>query len=60
MPASLPSRFAAVGWDDEALRGAVAIYDGPWALLAQLDRSLLAAGGNGTQSSDGRRIESVM
>jgi HAD superfamily hydrolase (TIGR01509 family) len=27
------------GWDDEALRGAVAIYDGPADLLARLDES---------------------
>jgi phosphoglycolate phosphatase-like HAD superfamily hydrolase len=25
------------GWDDEALRGALAIYDGPWDLLAHVD-----------------------
>ena len=25
------------GWDDQALRGAIAIYDGPWDLLARLD-----------------------
>ena len=25
------------GWDDGALRGAIAIYDGPWDLLAHLD-----------------------
>ncbi len=29
------------GWPDDALAGAVAIYDGPAALLAQLDSSIL-------------------
>ncbi len=28
--------FRCGGWDDESLRGALAIYDGPWELLAQL------------------------
>lgn len=31
------------GWSDEALSGAVALYDGPWSLLAQLDSSPLAS-----------------
>ncbi len=31
-------------WDDGALAGAVAIYDDPAALLADIDRSPLAAG----------------
>jgi len=31
--------FRCGGWDDEALRGAVAIYDGPWDLLSHLDES---------------------
>jgi HAD superfamily hydrolase (TIGR01509 family) len=30
------------GWDDADLRGAIAIYDGPWDLLAKLDASPLA------------------
>jgi HAD superfamily hydrolase (TIGR01509 family) len=30
------------GWTDEDLRGTVAVFDGPWDLLAQLDRSPLA------------------
>ena len=29
--------FRCGGWNDEALAGAVAIYDGPWHLLARLD-----------------------
>ncbi len=29
--------FRCGGWDDESLRGAIAIYDGPWDLLAHLD-----------------------
>jgi phosphoglycolate phosphatase-like HAD superfamily hydrolase len=29
--------FRCGGWDDQALRGAIAIYDGPWDLLARLD-----------------------
>ena len=29
--------FRCGGWDDDALRGAIAIYDGPWDLLARLD-----------------------
>jgi phosphoglycolate phosphatase-like HAD superfamily hydrolase len=35
--------FRCGGWDDHALRGAIAIYDGPWDLLAKLDESPLAA-----------------
>jgi HAD superfamily hydrolase (TIGR01509 family) len=31
--------FRCGGWSDEDLKGAVAIYDGPWDLLAQLDQS---------------------
>ena len=31
--------FRCGGWGDEALRGAVAIYDGPWDLLAELEDS---------------------
>ena len=34
--------FRCGGWDDASLRGAVAIYDGPWDLLAHLDASPLA------------------
>jgi phosphoglycolate phosphatase-like HAD superfamily hydrolase len=30
------------GWKDEALSGAIAIYDGPWDLLARLDHSPLS------------------
>ena len=30
------------GWTDRALHGAVAIYDGPWDLLARLDESPIA------------------
>jgi len=30
------------GWNDEALHGAVAIYDGPWDLLRRLDESPIA------------------
>jgi HAD superfamily hydrolase (TIGR01509 family) len=33
--------FRCGGWDDEALRGAIAVYDGPWDLLSQLDESPL-------------------
>ena len=33
--------FRCGGWRDADLRGAIAIYDGPWDLLAQLDQSLL-------------------
>jgi HAD superfamily hydrolase (TIGR01509 family) len=33
--------FRSGGWSDEELRGAVAIYDGPWDLLQQLDQSPL-------------------
>ena len=29
--------FRSGGWPDEELRGAIAIYDGPWDLLAKLD-----------------------
>lgn len=34
--------FRCGGWLDPDLTGAVEIYDGPWDLLARLDRSLLA------------------
>ena len=34
--------FRSGGWDDADLSGAIAIYDGPWDLLAQLDQSPLA------------------
>ena len=33
--------FRSGGWDDAALKGAIAIYDGPWDLLARIDDSLL-------------------
>ena len=33
--------FRCGGWTDADLSGAIAIYDGPWDLLARLDRSLL-------------------
>jgi HAD superfamily hydrolase (TIGR01509 family) len=33
--------FRCGGWGDEELRGAVAVYDGPWDLLARLDDSPL-------------------
>ncbi|MFO7321428.1 MAG: HAD family hydrolase [Chloroflexota bacterium] len=35
------------GWDDDALRGALAIYDDPADLLANFDRSPLALNGRG-------------
>jgi phosphoglycolate phosphatase-like HAD superfamily hydrolase len=31
--------FRCGGWSDESLRGAIAIYDGPWDLLERLERS---------------------
>lgn len=34
--------FRCGGWTDPDLRGAVAIYDGPWDLLARLDESPIA------------------
>jgi HAD superfamily hydrolase (TIGR01509 family) len=34
--------FRSGGWTDDDLRGAVAIYDGPWDLLAHLDESPLS------------------
>jgi phosphoglycolate phosphatase-like HAD superfamily hydrolase len=34
--------FRCGGWDDQALRRAIPIYDGPWDLLARLDDSPLA------------------
>jgi HAD superfamily hydrolase (TIGR01509 family) len=37
--------FRSGGWGDAALAGAVAIYDGPWDLLACLDESPLARRG---------------
>ena len=36
--------FRSGGWDDAALNGALAIYDGPWDLLQQLNNSPLVAG----------------
>ena len=33
--------FRCGGWTDADLSGAIAIYDGPWDLLARLDQSLL-------------------
>ena len=38
-----PLAFRCGGWSDDALKGAAAIYDGPWDLLAALPASLLAA-----------------
>ena len=35
--------FRSGGWKDEDLKGAVAIYDGPWDLLAQIDESPIGA-----------------
>ena len=35
--------FRCGGWNDEALRGAIAIYDGPWDLLERLATSPLAS-----------------
>jgi phosphoglycolate phosphatase-like HAD superfamily hydrolase len=34
--------FRCGGWNDATLQGAVAIYDGPWDLLARLDESPIA------------------
>jgi phosphoglycolate phosphatase-like HAD superfamily hydrolase len=34
--------FRCGGWSDQDLRGAIAIYDGPWELVAQIDQSPLA------------------
>jgi HAD superfamily hydrolase (TIGR01549 family) len=34
--------FRCGGWSDASLEGAIAIYDGPWDLLAQLDESPVA------------------
>ena len=34
--------FRCGGWHDAALHGAIAIYDGPWELLACLDESPIA------------------
>ena len=34
--------FRCGGWSDAALKGAIAIYDGPWELLARLDESPIA------------------
>jgi len=34
--------FRCGGWDDAALAGAIAIYDGPWELLGRLDESPVA------------------
>jgi phosphoglycolate phosphatase-like HAD superfamily hydrolase len=36
--------FRCGGWSDERLRDAIAIYDGPWDLLARLDSSPVAGG----------------
>jgi HAD superfamily hydrolase (TIGR01509 family) len=33
--------FRSGGWSDEDLKGAIAIYDGAWDLLAQIDRSAI-------------------
>jgi HAD superfamily hydrolase (TIGR01509 family) len=35
--------FRSGGWTDEDLKGAVAIYDGPWDLLARIDDSPIRA-----------------
>jgi phosphoglycolate phosphatase-like HAD superfamily hydrolase len=35
--------FRCGGWTDAALHGAMAIYDGPWDLLAKLSESPIAA-----------------
>ena len=35
--------FRSGGWKDAALHGAMAIYDGPWDLLAKLSDSPIAA-----------------
>ena len=35
--------FRCGGWKDADLRGAIAIYDGPWDLLARIDESPLAS-----------------
>jgi phosphoglycolate phosphatase-like HAD superfamily hydrolase len=35
--------FRCGGWGDEDLRGAAAIYDGPWDLLAHIDAALAIA-----------------
>ena len=37
-----PIAFRCGGWSDAALDGAIAIYDGPWDLLARLDTSAIA------------------
>jgi HAD superfamily hydrolase (TIGR01509 family) len=37
--------FRCGGWRDEDLRGALAVYDGPWDLLARLDESPLGPDG---------------
>jgi HAD superfamily hydrolase (TIGR01509 family) len=34
--------FRSGGWADDELKGAIAIYDGPWDLLARIDESPLA------------------
>ena len=45
--------FRSGGWDDDNLRDAIAIYDGPWDLLARLGESPLAThGGHGARVSD--------
>jgi phosphoglycolate phosphatase-like HAD superfamily hydrolase len=36
--------FRCGGWTDEDLKGAIAIYDGPWDLLERLDESPLGGG----------------
>lgn len=38
--------FRSGGWHDVQLSGAIAVYDGPWDLLAQLDTSPLKPQGN--------------
>lgn len=42
--------FRSGGWKDEDLKGAIAICDGPWDLLAQLDDSPLDASGRSRES----------
>jgi phosphoglycolate phosphatase-like HAD superfamily hydrolase len=39
--------FRSGGWQDPDLAKAVAIYDGPWDLLARMDESPLGRGQNG-------------
>jgi HAD superfamily hydrolase (TIGR01509 family) len=37
--------FRCGGWDDAALSGAIAIYDGPWDLCAKIEQSRLGGAG---------------